>query len=59
MIQKMSKVQIVGSKVILPEVIEVLHSIGTIQIESIPKKIDLKEEFITAIPLDRKRVLLF
>ena len=58
MIQKMSKVQIVGSKVILPEVIEVLHSIGTIQIESIPKKIDLKEEFITAIPLDRKRVLL-
>ncbi len=58
MIQKMTKVQIVGSKAILPEVIEVLHSIGTIQIESIPKKIDIKEEFITAIPLDRKRVLL-
>ncbi|MFQ5586352.1 MAG: V-type ATP synthase subunit I [Thermodesulfobacteriota bacterium] len=54
----MSKVQIVGSKVILSEVIEVLHSIGTIQIESVPQKIDISEKFISAIPLDRERVLL-
>ena len=58
MIQRMSKLQIVGSKSILPKVIEVLHTIGTIQIESIPKKISLEERFITPFPLDRKRVLL-
>ena len=58
MIQRMSKLQIVGSKSILPKVIDVLHTIGTIQIESIPKKIAIGEHFITPFPLDRERVML-
>ncbi len=58
MIQKMSKVQIVGSKLMLSDVIEALHSVGTLHIESIPKKIDEKETFLKTIPLDRDKVLL-
>ena len=54
MIKRMSKVQIIGPKGILMEVIDLLQSAGVVHIESLPDRIG--EELIRRIPLDEKQL---
>ena len=43
MIKVMSKVQLIGSKGLLDEVIKMLHNLGIVHIESIPAQIILED----------------
>ncbi|MBI3599471.1 MAG: hypothetical protein HY097_02385, partial [Nitrospinae bacterium] len=57
MIQRMSKIQIVGSRRIMEEVIELLHSLSILHIESVPE--DIKEDLASrVVPLQREELAL-
>lgn len=58
MIKKMSKIEIIGSKSLLTNTIELLHSLGIVHIESIPERIGIEERFLKRIPLDEEKTLL-
>ncbi|MBI5287255.1 MAG: hypothetical protein HY878_06675 [Deltaproteobacteria bacterium] len=57
MIKHMSKVQIIGSRSLLGEVIEVLHSLGVVHIEKVPR-VGLEEFFLREVPLEKERIVL-
>ena len=57
MIQRMSKVQIIGSRRIMEEVIEHLHSLSLLHIESIPEDIKRNISY-HVIPLHENEVIL-
>ena len=58
MIQKMSKVRIIGSKLIMNEVVELLHTLGTVHIEEVPRETGLGDYFLREAPVDKDRVAL-
>ena len=58
MIKVMSKVQIIGSKGLLDEVIQVLHNIGIVHIESVPSRISLEESYVTRMPVEKEKAML-
>lgn len=58
MIKLMSKVQIIGSKVLLDEVIKTLHDLGIVHIESIPARISLEDTYLKRMPIEKERRLL-
>ena len=53
MIKVMSKIQIIGPKGLLDEVIQVLHNIGIVHIESVPSRISLEESYVTRMPVEK------
>lgn len=56
MIQRMSKVQIIGARGLLEEVIEALHTLGIVHIEKIP--IGLEEYLLREVPMEKERIAL-
>ena len=58
MIQQMSKVRIIGSKLIMNEVVELLHTLGTVHIEEVPRETGLGDYFLRGVPVDKDRVAL-
>lgn len=56
MIQRMSKVQIIGARGLLEEVIEALHTLGIVHIERIP--IGLEEYLLREVPVEKERITL-
>lgn len=58
MIKVMSKVQLIGSKGLLDEVIKALHDLGIVHIESIPAAITLEESYIRRQPVEKEKALL-
>lgn len=61
MIVKMIKVRILGPKGLLPEVTDLLHSLGVVHIESLPIEFVRKEKYLKRMTLDdegaRKRAI--
>ena len=58
MIKVMSKVQLIGSKGLLDEVIKVIHNLGIVHIESIPAQIILEDSYIQRMPVEKEKALL-
>lgn len=58
MIQVMCKVQIVGLKDLLDEVIKALHEIGVVHIESIPAQISPEKSYFRRIPVEGEKAIL-
>lgn len=52
----MSKVQIIGARGLLEEVIEALHTLGIVHIERIP--IGLEEYLLREVPMEKERITL-
>ena len=58
MIKVMSKIQIIGPKGLLDEVIQVLHNTGIVHIESVPSRISLEESYVTRMPVEKEKAVL-
>ncbi|HBR17242.1 MAG: hypothetical protein A3G39_09220 [Deltaproteobacteria bacterium RIFCSPLOWO2_12_FULL_43_16] len=58
MIKVMSKIQLIGSKGLLGEVIKALHELGIVHIESIPSRISLEDTYLKREPIEREKALL-
>ena len=58
MIKVMSKIQLIGSKGLMDEVIKALHELGIVHIESIPRRITLEDTYLKREPVEREKVLL-
>ncbi|MBI5328972.1 MAG: hypothetical protein HZB80_11905 [Deltaproteobacteria bacterium] len=58
MIKAMSKVQLIGSKGLMDEVIRLLHNLGIVHIESIPARIELEDSYLKRQPIERGKALL-
>ena len=58
MIKVMSKVQLIGSKGLLDEVIKVIHNLGIVHIESIPAQIILEDSYIQRMPVEKEKAML-
>ena len=58
MIKVMSKVQLIGSKGLLDEVIKMLHNLGIVHIESIPAQIILEDSYIQRMPVEKEKAML-
>ncbi|MBI3398498.1 MAG: hypothetical protein HY026_04615 [Deltaproteobacteria bacterium] len=58
MIKVMSKIQLIGSKGLLDEVIKTLHELGIVHIESMPSRISLEDTYLRREPLERGKALL-
>lgn len=58
MIQVMCKVQLVGIKDLLDEVIKALHEIGVVHIESMPAQISPEESYFRRIPVEGEKAIL-
>lgn len=58
MIKVMSKIQLIGSKGLLGEVIKALHELGIVHIESIPSRISLEDTYLKREPIERENALL-
>lgn len=58
MIKVMSKVQLIGSKGLLDEVIKALHNLGIVHIESIPAQIILEDSYIRRMPVEKEKAML-
>jgi len=58
MIKLMSKIQLIGSKALMDEVIKALHELGIVHIESIPRRITLEDTYLKREPVEREKVLL-
>src|SRR3989338_1627712 len=57
MIQKMSKIQIIGSRRIMEEVIELLHSLSVLHIENIPED-GRRDIFYHIVPMQKEEIIL-
>ncbi|MBI5875452.1 MAG: hypothetical protein HZB81_06375 [Deltaproteobacteria bacterium] len=58
MIKAMSKVQLIGSKGMLDEVIRTLHNLGIVHIESIPARIVFEDSYMRRMPVEKDKALL-
>ncbi len=58
MIKAMSKVQLIGSKGMLDEVIRTLHNLGIVHIESIPARIVFEDSYMRRMPVEKEKALL-
>ncbi|MBI5809634.1 MAG: hypothetical protein HZB21_00350 [Deltaproteobacteria bacterium] len=57
MIEKMTKVQIIGPKGLLDECIKTLHAMSIVHIETVPSDIGLAEEaFLRRLPMEKEKV---
>lgn len=57
MIKVMSKVQLIGSKGLLDEVIRLLHNLGIVHIESIPARIIFEDSYMRRMPVEKEKAL--
>ncbi|MDP2682954.1 MAG: V-type ATPase 116kDa subunit family protein [Deltaproteobacteria bacterium] len=58
MIKAMSKVQLIGSKGMLDEVIRLLHNLGIVHIESMPARIAFEDSYMRRMPVEKEKALL-
>ncbi|OGP30325.1 MAG: hypothetical protein A2073_07020, partial [Deltaproteobacteria bacterium GWC2_42_11] len=58
MIKIMSKVQIIGSRGLLDEVIQALHNIGIVHIESMPARITFEDLYLSRVPVEKEKAML-
>ncbi|MBI5042358.1 MAG: hypothetical protein HZC10_00675 [Nitrospirae bacterium] len=56
MIVEMVKIRILGSKSLLPDVTDLLHTLGVVHIESIPIDLVRKEKYLKRLTLDEEGV---
>lgn len=56
MIKRMSKIQIIGPKARLMEVVELLQSVGVVHIENLPER--MEDGLVKRIPLDKDKLTL-
>lgn len=58
MIKLMSKVQLLGPKALLDEVIRTLHTLGIVHIESIPHRIVFEDSYVRRMPVEKEKAIL-
>lgn len=56
MIKEMTKVQIIGPKSLLDDVIRTLHAMALVHIETVPARKEAEEAFLKRLPLERDKI---
>lgn len=57
MIKVMSKIQLIGPKRLLDDVIKALHILGIVHIESIPQRISLEDSYLKRMHIEREKAV--
>ena len=56
MIEKMSKVQIIGPKKLLDDCIRTLHALAVVHIETVPAEVTLEDAFMKRLPIEKEKL---